>query len=559
MLFLFLFGFCFCFVVNIDGVVFDHQDFYSKYTRAEWEGAPEKHKKSILEDYVKRESCALEAKKNGFDRDPFVIEKFLDIKNQLLVNFSYEEFVAKPLIGEEVLSLGKTNLKEEVFVKHVLISFNNSSLSSPPSRTKEEAFKLSSFLVDSLKKTPELFESFAKKHSDDPSVSRNNGVLGWLQWGRAPLAFQVAAWALDINNVSAPVLTDYGYHILFVSEKRDSEFSFYGKSDYERAVLSSSLPSVNKQLRSAALLYDEDEFRRSGVVFHENGLNSFFKLYSKHKEELFSAGKKHFDFSRFVQGLEDRFLICSFLGEDYGLAWFALKSKGVPPSKIPVFKNTEEVVLFFKTFVLRELAIRKALDINMDSEGFFINRFEGEKNRILYDSYLKFLVNSITIDSSSVKQYFLMNRDEKYINPEKVVVSQIKVQSSHLADSLFSLLEKDGALFESFARKFSINRQKEAGLMEPFERGKYNDMGEVAFSLGLNEISTPISNLDKTYSIIRLEKKIPREYLDINKVYKRIESLLLKEGQDNIKKDTFNKYINNKGVVFSEEFKPFFN
>jgi len=34
---------------------------------------------------------------------------------------------------------------------------------------------------------------------------------------------------------------------------------------------------------------------------------------------------------------------------------------------------------------------------------------------------------------------------------------------------------------------------------------------------------------------------------------------LLKEGQEKIKKDTFNKYINNKGVVFGEEYKQFFN
>ena len=47
-LFLFLFfGFGFGFVMNIDGVVFDYQDFYSKYTRLEWENASEKQKKSI--------------------------------------------------------------------------------------------------------------------------------------------------------------------------------------------------------------------------------------------------------------------------------------------------------------------------------------------------------------------------------------------------------------------------------------------------------------------------------------------------------------------------------
>ena len=77
-LFLFLFfGFGFGFVMNIDGVVFDYQDFYSKYTRLEWENASEKQKKSILNDYVKRESCALDAKNKGFALDPFVVDRFV--------------------------------------------------------------------------------------------------------------------------------------------------------------------------------------------------------------------------------------------------------------------------------------------------------------------------------------------------------------------------------------------------------------------------------------------------------------------------------------------------
>ena len=182
-----------------------------------------------------------------------------------------------------------------------------------------------------------------------------------------------------------------------------------------------------------------------------------------------------------------------------------------------------------------------------------------EKNKILYDAYLKFLVNSVVVDSSGVKQYFLMNRDEKYIDPEKVLVRQLRLESKTLADSLFSVFEKDPELFEGFVGLFSINRRDVFGLMEPFERGKYNKMGDVAFELSVGQIAGPIENLDKTFSIIRLEDKIDKQYLDIGRVYKRIESLLLKEAQDNIKKTTFDGYLNNRGLVFGHEFKSFFN
>ena len=152
-----------------------------------------------------------------------------------------------------------------------------------------------------------------------------------------------------------------------------------------------------------------------------------------------------------------------------------------------------------------------------------------------------------------------MNRDEKYVDSEKVLVRQLRLKSMVLADSLFSVVEKQPELFEELIGDFSINRRDVFGLMEPFERGKYNEMGDVAFGLNVGQIAGPIENLDKTFSIIRLENKIDKQYLDISRVYKRIESLLLKEAQDNIKKVTFDGYINNRGLVFSDEFKSFFN
>ena len=95
--------------------------------------------------------------------------------------------------------------------------------------------------------------------------------------------------------------------------------------------------------------------------------------------------------------------------------------------------------------------------------------------------------------------------------------------------------------------------------MEPFERGKFNSLGEGAFLLSVGEISPVIENLDRTFSIIMLEEKINSEYLPLSKVYKRIESLLLKEGQENIKKDTFERFLNNKDLIVNDEFKIYFN
>ena len=49
------------------------------------------------------------------------------------------------------------------------------------------------------------------------------------------------------------------------------------------------------------------------------------------------------------------------------------------------------------------------------------------------------------------------------------------------------------------------------------------------------EVSSPIENRNKTFSLIRIEKFIKEEPFSIDKVYSQIERKLIKEKQDSIK------------------------
>ena len=112
MFFFFLFSFCFSYVLNIDGVIFDEQDFYSKYTYGEWSRSSDLQKKRILEDYIKRSSCVLDAQKRGVHLDPIVIQKIKNRKKQLMVNFAYDHLVAKPLVDSLSYELAKKHIKK---------------------------------------------------------------------------------------------------------------------------------------------------------------------------------------------------------------------------------------------------------------------------------------------------------------------------------------------------------------------------------------------------------------------------------------------------------------
>ena len=119
-------------VLTINNNEYSLHDFYSRYPKKQWERADSLQKDKMFTDFVKRELCVLEAKKMGLQNDPDIAVKIRDRSLQILVNESYEHFVATPLISPSELDAARQNAKKELFASHILIGHSGASLSSPP-------------------------------------------------------------------------------------------------------------------------------------------------------------------------------------------------------------------------------------------------------------------------------------------------------------------------------------------------------------------------------------------------------------------------------------------
>jgi parvulin-like peptidyl-prolyl isomerase len=65
----------------------------------------------------------------------------------------------------------------------------------------------------------EDFATLAQEYSDDTSSAVNGGDLGWFGRGAMVAPFDEAAFGLEIGQVSEPVKTDFGYHLIEVTAK----------------------------------------------------------------------------------------------------------------------------------------------------------------------------------------------------------------------------------------------------------------------------------------------------------------------------------------------------
>jgi len=105
--------------------------------------------------------------------------------------------------------------------RHILITFDTAA--ADKALDEANALAKATAIRDQLRQDPnnqELWNQLAKDNSQDPGSANSGGELGWVGKGQFVKPFEDAAKALAIGEVSDPVKSDFGYHIIQVEERR---------------------------------------------------------------------------------------------------------------------------------------------------------------------------------------------------------------------------------------------------------------------------------------------------------------------------------------------------
>ena len=111
---------------------------------------------------------------------------------------------------------------EERKMRHILLT------TSPENDGQQ--LTLAKQLVADLKKGGD-FATLAKKHSEDPGSAELGGDLGWVTRGVMVPEFEEAGFALAKNTISEPVKSQFGYHIIQVTDVRGGNDDFDSQRD----------------------------------------------------------------------------------------------------------------------------------------------------------------------------------------------------------------------------------------------------------------------------------------------------------------------------------------
>ncbi len=218
---------------------------------------------TLLYNMLVGKTMAAEGRKGGLDRDPLVqrrmaleAEKVLaEVETQRIEALAGAEFDAKvaqylPKLRERYLvDKDKFVVPEEIEASHILFLTN--------ARSEAAALALAQQVEAKLAAGAD-FAALAREFSEDPATKSGGGHLSWFGAKQMDPGFGKAAFALkNVGDVSPPVLSRFGYHVIRLDGRRPQhQKSFDEVKDQLIADMRQAYINEQRALKIAAIRND---------------------------------------------------------------------------------------------------------------------------------------------------------------------------------------------------------------------------------------------------------------------------------------------------------------
>ena len=166
-----------------------------------------------LDLYTNFRLKVLEAEQKGLDTTQAFKRELDGYRQQLAQPYLTEKSVTDLLVREAY-----DRMSQEVNASHILIRV---APDATPQDTLTAFQKIDKVRQQALAGTD--FAQLARSQSEDPSAKENGGKLGYFTAMQMVYPFETAAYKTPVGQVSTPIRTRFGYHIIKVNDKRAAQ------------------------------------------------------------------------------------------------------------------------------------------------------------------------------------------------------------------------------------------------------------------------------------------------------------------------------------------------
>ncbi len=280
------------------------------------EGAPDAKSLSEYVDlFINFKLKVKEAEEMGLDTAKSFKEELGGYRKQLA-----QPYLTDKDVNEKLLRETYDRMQEDVHASHILVKVSESAL---PKDTLEAYNKIMKIRARIIK--GEDFNKVAaeKGISDDPSAKDNGGDLGYFTSLQMVYPFESAAYKTKTGEVSMPVRTRYGYHIIKVVERRQAQGEVLAAH-----IMVKTTPNMSKEdsLNAYTKITEIYNKLKAGSKFEELAAEfSDDKSTAKKGGELpwFGTGKMPLEFEKVAFSLKEKGVYSQPMRTKYG--WHVVK------------------------------------------------------------------------------------------------------------------------------------------------------------------------------------------------------------------------------------------
>ena len=190
----------------------EFQYVYNKNNASSADAYSKKSLEDYLNLYINFRLKVKEAEDLGMDTIQAINKELETYRLQLAKSYLFDKEVNDQLIAEAY-----SRMQKEIRASHILFSIEDSGLPADTLDAYKKALEVRKRLLKG-----EDFEKLAKQFSADPSAKNNGGDIGFFTVFQTVYPFETAAYNLKKGEISLPVRTKFGYHIVKVTDTREA-------------------------------------------------------------------------------------------------------------------------------------------------------------------------------------------------------------------------------------------------------------------------------------------------------------------------------------------------
>ncbi len=491
-------------------------------------------KKDLLDSLIVTQLLIDAAYEKNLDKLEELSRLVLANRNRFLLDALYQDQIIKGSepSDSEVKQFYK-NLEFQVRASHILVNNLDSA----------------NLLIEKLK-AGENFEKLAYDCSIDQSAKRNRGDLGYFLWGAMVDEFQQAAFSLEPGEISQPVKTRFGYHVIKVIDRTPNDM----RRDFEQMKdsLKVAITNMNLQKRMAGYL---DGIKTKYNVKVDTATCDYL-MYKRSElyppEIIGQIPKNDFDLELLDRN-EKELVLATWDGGQISLLEYFSLARRFPEQNRPNFDQYDTMATFIFRLKTEEILAIEATRLGLDQEDYFKNKMDKFKEFTMADIMKSDSIPQLPPPTEVDARKYYDEHQVEFTEPMKIHVFEIllsdEVKANELKGKIKSIIQFKEKAMDLTERP---GKRSVGGDLQYVEHQWYPEIFDLAQKTPTGKIAGPVLNRGK-YSLIWVSDKVPESVKDFLTVKNEVMVKLTKETRDQSFRQWVDSQKQSKKIEFKEE------